>query len=52
LKKSKKMRKCDKIVRFGRKGVFWYYILVKKMMKQVKIGKKDFLYLLNLVKIS
>jgi hypothetical protein len=33
------------------KNAFWYYTLVEKMVKQVEIGKKAFLNLLNLVKI-
>jgi hypothetical protein len=29
----------------------WYYTLVEKMVKQIEIGKKGFLNLLNPVKI-
>jgi hypothetical protein len=44
------MRKCDKIVRFGGRVPLVLHIS-RKMMKQVEIGKKGFLNLLNPVKI-
>jgi hypothetical protein len=44
------MRKCNKIVKFGGRVLLVLYI-GGKMVKQVEIGKKGFLNLLNPIKI-